>query len=266
MISSIVNKFASSSTNRSSRKRSKSVTPTSTSSSSSSSSCSCNTNSTRIIGVGVSPSKSAFFKSRKHSQSSQISARILREKAANLSSTTTTDVRTLAPAKFKMNYSSFMYSLNGVKSNTPTCSSRPKTPSAAASVTANHEARNNYENAENIVAQSLYNGNGHHNGNNHYAQQQQQQPVVTSTLIINNGHNLHQQHKPMEVELEKISLKQESSIEQLPLSSTNRIHSDARFADEPEYRMEHPRRGYAVIINNKYFDSRLELASREGIP
>jgi hypothetical protein len=34
-----------------------------------------------------------------------------------------------------------------------------------------------------------------------------------------------------------------------------------RFADEPEYRMNHARRGYAVIINNRRFES---MPSREG--
>ncbi len=34
-----------------------------------------------------------------------------------------------------------------------------------------------------------------------------------------------------------------------------------RFADECEYRMNHPKRGIAVIINNKRFDPRLEMVS-----
>jgi hypothetical protein len=38
----------------------------------------------------------------------------------------------------------------------------------------------------------------------------------------------------------------------------------ARFADESEYRMNHSRRGYALIINNKIFDPKLEMAKRDG--
>ena len=37
-----------------------------------------------------------------------------------------------------------------------------------------------------------------------------------------------------------------------------------RFADEPEYRMNNPRRGAALIINNKHFENRLELGKRDG--
>ena len=36
-----------------------------------------------------------------------------------------------------------------------------------------------------------------------------------------------------------------------------------RFADECEYRMNHPKRGIAVIINNKRFDPRLEMVSNK---
>lgn len=42
------------------------------------------------------------------------------------------------------------------------------------------------------------------------------------------------------------------------------IKSNARFADEPEYRMNHERRGFAVIINNKNFEPRLEMPPRDG--
>lgn len=37
-----------------------------------------------------------------------------------------------------------------------------------------------------------------------------------------------------------------------------------RFADEPFYRMDHERRGSAIIINNKRFDARLDMPIREG--
>lgn len=34
--------------------------------------------------------------------------------------------------------------------------------------------------------------------------------------------------------------------------------------DEPEYRMDHARRGTAVIINNRRFDAKLDMPTREG--
>lgn len=37
-----------------------------------------------------------------------------------------------------------------------------------------------------------------------------------------------------------------------------------RFIDEPEYRMNNPKRGVALIINNKRFEARTELGTREG--
>ena len=43
-----------------------------------------------------------------------------------------------------------------------------------------------------------------------------------------------------------------------------RAQNVPRFCDEPEYRMNHARRGYAIIINNKIFDSRLDMHKREG--
>jgi caspase 7 len=46
-----------------------------------------------------------------------------------------------------------------------------------------------------------------------------------------------------------------TAIKQLPLIV------EARFADEPEYRMSYARRGYAVIINNKRFD---DMPLRDG--
>jgi len=47
---------------------------------------------------------------------------------------------------------------------------------------------------------------------------------------------------------------------------TNRlqISERGRFADENEYRMNNAKRGTAVIINNKIFDSRLEMPTRDG--
>lgn len=54
----------------------------------------------------------------------------------------------------------------------------------------------------------------------------------------------------------------ETKIEKIYLLPTN--HSEPRFADEPEYRMENPRRGYAIIINNKHFDAKLDLQARDG--
>lgn len=37
-----------------------------------------------------------------------------------------------------------------------------------------------------------------------------------------------------------------------------------RFADEPEYRMNNQKRGVALVINNKRFESRLDMPIREG--
>lgn len=59
-------------------------------------------------------------------------------------------------------------------------------------------------------------------------------------------------------------LNQEVDIKIDTLSIEQKPKDIARFADEPEYRMNHPRRGYAVIINNKRFDSRLDMPVRDG--
>jgi hypothetical protein len=40
--------------------------------------------------------------------------------------------------------------------------------------------------------------------------------------------------------------------------------TSGRFVDEPEYRMNYPERGVALIINNKYFQSHLEMPIRDG--
>ena len=59
--------------------------------------------------------------------------------------------------------------------------------------------------------------------------------------------------KKAQVEAEKL----------LPTTHRQQI-AEPRFADEPEYRMDHKRRGFAIIINNKIFDSKLEMPKREG--
>lgn len=60
------------------------------------------------------------------------------------------------------------------------------------------------------------------------------------------------QQKP-QVEAPEFELKVESRNENM-----------GRFADEPEYRMDHARRGTAVIINNRRFDAKLDMPTREG--
>ncbi|CAF0709543.1 unnamed protein product [Brachionus calyciflorus] len=52
------------------------------------------------------------------------------------------------------------------------------------------------------------------------------------------------------------------NIDKLTIGSSPREIS--RFADEPEYRMNYPRRGFAIIINNKRFDPRLDMPARDG--
>lgn len=52
-------------------------------------------------------------------------------------------------------------------------------------------------------------------------------------------------------------------MENLKITEVNPI-SKARFADEPEYRMTHSKRGIGLIINNKRFDPRLDMPLREG--
>lgn len=55
----------------------------------------------------------------------------------------------------------------------------------------------------------------------------------------------------------------EINIEQLSLDP-HKPKDIPRFADEPEYRMSHPKRGFAIIINNKRFEPRLDMPVRDG--
>jgi len=51
---------------------------------------------------------------------------------------------------------------------------------------------------------------------------------------------------------------------QVTTEVTTKLIEAGRFVDEPEYRMDAPKRGVALLINNKRFDARLELSTREG--
>jgi caspase 7 len=48
------------------------------------------------------------------------------------------------------------------------------------------------------------------------------------------------------------------------LTDRFQMSRQGRFADESEYQMNHIKRGTAVIINNKIFDSRLQMPTRDG--
>lgn len=92
---------------------------------------------------------------------------------------------------------------------------------------------------ENATAQSLYHANS--------------PTVLTSnakTFTIN---------KPILNEQIEVSKYSHTRIPQPP-----QPQAMGRFADEPEYRMNHAKRGYALIINNKIFDQKLDMGIREG--
>lgn len=85
-----------------------------------------------------------------------------------------------------------------------------------------------------------------------------------------NHMNAAQLQQQLHLQLQQQQLQQEQQQKlmqqkQPSMAASRAVESAARFADEPEYRMEHPRRGYAIIINNKYFDSKLDMPTREGI-
>lgn len=90
--------------------------------------------------------------------------------------------------------------------------------------------------------------------------------------------SLNEKNKPNECESENIiaqslynnvastssHFNQDFNFDKLTLEPTSKPIESARFADEPEYRMNHLRRGYAIIINNKRFDSKLDMPVRDG--
>jgi len=72
---------------------------------------------------------------------------------------------------------------------------------------------------------------------------------------------------PMIGNLEKLKLdNQAEPINMHNYHTHNEIDARevGRFADEPEYRMNHSRRGVALLINNKHFDSRQGMPARDG--
>jgi hypothetical protein len=104
---------------------------------------------------------------------------------------------------------------------------------------------------ENATAQSLYHTN---NNNNNSATSPTVLPSSSKTFFIN---------KPVafEKQTEVINNFTHARPPHAPQAAPVPI---ARFADEPEYRMNHAKRGYALIINNKVFDDKLEMGKREG--
>lgn len=101
-----------------------------------------------------------------------------------------------------------------------------------------NENKNNHSESENAISESLFCTSI-------------SSPQTTTSKLLPTTH--HQ-------------FKQELTLDNLSLETTTskQIKETLRFIDEPEYRMNHSKRGYAIIINNKRFDSRLEMPVRDG--
>lgn len=97
--------------------------------------------------------------------------------------------------------------------------------------------------SENAVAESLYNNN------------KTEQIIIDDPMMSSHEANAPNNKAPPE-----------SATAKMTTTTTTTLASEikGRFVDEPEYDMSHPRRGTAVIINNKRFDSRLEMPTRDG--
>jgi hypothetical protein len=98
-------------------------------------------------------------------------------------------------------------------------------------------SNNNVAVSENQIAQSVLKGT-------------KNTPVAESS----SGNKVFERREELVAKMEKHKLETGKAVKSEPIKLD-------RFADEPEYRMNHPRRGYAVIINNRKFDS---MPSREG--
>lgn len=80
---------------------------------------------------------------------------------------------------------------------------------------------------------------------------------ATSESLYNGSKNTTYRKKE-----EKFETSESSSL--LIEKEVTKITPKGRFCDEPHYRMDHSKRGTAIIINNKIFDARLEMPVRDG--